>query len=41
MGGEIGFLDREGGGTVFYFELPVAGGSSAASAVLPTPPAAA
>jgi signal transduction histidine kinase len=24
MGGSIGFEDREGGGTCFYFELPVA-----------------
>jgi len=23
MGGEIGFFDREGGGTVFFFDLPV------------------
>jgi PAS domain S-box-containing protein len=47
MGGEVGFLDREGGGTVFYFDLPVAGesnlpsGPSAASAGVRTPPAAA
>ncbi len=27
MGGEIGFLDRDGGGTVFYFDLPVLEGS--------------
>jgi len=27
MDGRIGFIDREGGGTVFYFELPKHGGA--------------
>ena len=30
MGGEIGFFDREGGGTVFFFDLPISEESDAA-----------
>jgi PAS domain S-box-containing protein len=32
MGGEVGFSDREGGGTAFYFDLPVSGETSIAPA---------
>jgi PAS domain S-box-containing protein len=30
MNGQIGFLDREGGGSIFYFDLPVASATSTA-----------
>jgi len=32
MGGEIGFVDRDGGGTIFFFELPAAGGPASSLA---------
>jgi len=35
MNGEIGYFGTEGGGTTFFFELPLAAASQASSSAVP------